>query len=80
VTHTPSTPVLDLRGLRCPLPVLRTRKAMAGLQPGAELVVLSDDPLAALDIPNFIRESGGRTIAAEQLGRAWRFVLAKGAR
>ena len=48
----------DLRGLKCPLPVLRTRKALAGMQPGDVLVVACTDPLAGIDIPNLLRETG----------------------
>lgn len=50
--------VLDLRGLRCPLPALKTRKALTGLAPGDLLVVECTDPLAAIDIPNLLRETG----------------------
>ena len=50
--------VLDLAGLKCPLPALKTRKALAGLQAGDVLVVISTDPLAGIDIPNLIRETG----------------------
>ena len=49
---------LDLRGLKCPLPALRTRKALSRLQPDATLVVECTDPLAEIDIPNLIRETG----------------------
>ncbi len=49
---------LDLRGLKCPLPALRTRKALSRLQPGATLVVECTDPPAEIDIPNLIRETG----------------------
>jgi tRNA 2-thiouridine synthesizing protein A len=49
---------IDLRGLKCPLPALRTRKALSRLQPGAALVVECTDPLAAIDIPNLVRETG----------------------
>jgi tRNA 2-thiouridine synthesizing protein A len=48
----------DLRGLKCPLPVLRTRKALAGLAPGDVLVVSCTDPLAGIDIPNLLRQTG----------------------
>jgi tRNA 2-thiouridine synthesizing protein A len=48
---------LNLRGLKCPLPALKTRKALAGLEPGAVLVVECTDPLAAIDIPNLITET-----------------------
>jgi tRNA 2-thiouridine synthesizing protein A len=50
--------ILDLRGLKCPLPELRTRKALSRLAPGALLVVECTDPLAAIDIPNLVRQTG----------------------
>ena len=49
--------VLDLRGLRCPLPALKARKVLATLNPGDRLVIECTDPLAAVDIPNLIRET-----------------------
>ncbi len=49
---------LNLRGLKCPLPALRTRQALKGLAPGDMLVVECTDPLADLDIPNLVRETG----------------------
>lgn len=50
--------VLDLRGLKCPLPALRVRKALRGAAPGALLQVECTDPLAVIDIPNLVRETG----------------------
>lgn len=50
--------VLDLKGLKCPLPVLHTRKALQRLAPGARLKVLCTDPMAAIDIPHLIHETG----------------------
>jgi tRNA 2-thiouridine synthesizing protein A len=49
---------LDLRGLKCPLPALKTRKALTRLVSGDELVVECTDPLAGIDIPNLLRETG----------------------
>jgi tRNA 2-thiouridine synthesizing protein A len=49
---------LDLRGLKCPLPALRTRKALKGMVPGDIVVVDCTDPLAAIDIPNLINQTG----------------------
>jgi tRNA 2-thiouridine synthesizing protein A len=49
---------IDLRGLKCPLPALRTRKALSRLPAGAVLVVECTDPLADIDIPNLVRETG----------------------
>ena len=48
---------LNLRGLKCPLPALKTRKALRGLSPGDVLVVECTDPLAAIDIPNLLQET-----------------------
>ncbi len=50
--------VLNLRGLKCPLPVLRTRKALRHMSPEGILVVECTDALAAIDIPNLLRETG----------------------
>jgi tRNA 2-thiouridine synthesizing protein A len=47
-----------LRGLKCPLPALLARKALAALEPGAVLTVLADDPMAAVDIPHMCHGEG----------------------
>ena len=49
---------LDLRGLKCPLPALLAKKALARLVPGAVVTVLADDPLAAVDIPHMCHGEG----------------------
>ena len=49
---------LNLRGLKCPLPALRTRKALSGLPADSVLIVECTDPLAAIDIPNLLRQTG----------------------
>jgi tRNA 2-thiouridine synthesizing protein A len=49
---------LDLSGLKCPLPVLRTRKALRSMSPGDRIQVVCTDPLAAIDLPNLVRETG----------------------
>ncbi len=49
---------IDLRGLKCPLPALRARKTLAAMASGDVLVVQCTDPLAAVDIPNLLRETG----------------------
>ena len=53
-----SETTLDLRGLRCPLPALKTRKALTALAAGDRLVVECTDPLSTLDIPNLISQTG----------------------
>lgn len=49
---------VSLRGLKCPLPALRTRKLLAGMASGDELTVECTDPLSAIDIPNLLRQTG----------------------
>ncbi|ACL62030.1 sulfurtransferase TusA family protein [Methylobacterium nodulans] len=71
---------LDLRGLKCPLPVLRTRKALRGLSPGARLVVRCTDPLAAIDIPHLLHETGDRLDAATVADGILTFEIRRGER
>jgi tRNA 2-thiouridine synthesizing protein A len=66
---------LDLRGLKCPLPALLTRRALRRLPPGAVVAVLCTDPLAGVDIPNLVRETGDVLVAAERASTGWRFVI-----
>lgn len=49
---------LDLRGLKCPLPALKTKKALAGLPAGGAVEVVCTDPMAAIDIPHLVAEAG----------------------
>jgi tRNA 2-thiouridine synthesizing protein A len=49
---------LDLRGLKCPLPALLAKKALARLAPGAVLTVLASDPMAVVDIPHMCHGEG----------------------
>jgi tRNA 2-thiouridine synthesizing protein A len=48
---------LNLRGLKCPLPALKTRKALVGLLPGDIIVVECTDPLSVIDIPALLNET-----------------------
>ncbi|PPD13789.1 MAG: response regulator SirA [Methylobacterium sp.] len=68
---------LDLLGLRCPLPALKTRKALKSLAPGTVLVVTANDPLAGLDIPNLIRETGDRLESTVQDDQKLTFRIVK---
>jgi tRNA 2-thiouridine synthesizing protein A len=49
---------LDLRGLKCPLPAMRVRKALSSVKSGDVIVVECTDTLAAIDIPNLLRQTG----------------------
>jgi tRNA 2-thiouridine synthesizing protein A len=71
---------LDTLGLKCPLPALKTRRALAKLEAGALLEVAADDPLAAIDIPHLVRELGDELVAASEESARMRFVIRKGGR
>jgi len=75
---TAATVHLDLRGLACPLPVLKTRKALAGMPAGARLSVDTTDPLAKIDIPNLCRQDGHRLIEVTEEGGVFRLVIERG--
>ncbi|WP_198912262.1 sulfurtransferase TusA family protein [Parvularcula mediterranea] len=49
---------LDLRGLRCPIPVIRLEAAMRALPQGTTIEVLADDPIARVDLPHAARSAG----------------------
>lgn len=69
---------LDARGLACPLPVLKARKALQALTAGGRLLVDATDPMSAVDIPHFCKESGHRLIASDRQGDLFRFLIQKG--
>jgi tRNA 2-thiouridine synthesizing protein A len=50
--------ILNLRGLKCPVPALRVRRMLSNLKAGDLLVAECTDPLAAIDIPNLLRQTG----------------------
>jgi tRNA 2-thiouridine synthesizing protein A len=69
---------LDARGLLCPLPVLKTRKRIMALPPGAVLRVLADDPAAVVDMPHFCAEAGHELVSqAPAEGGARLYVIRK---
>ena len=72
-----TTTKLDLTGLKCPLPALKTRKALKALKPGDLLEVRCTDPLSMIDIPNLIRETGDKVEITERAGQGIVFIIEK---
>lgn len=70
--------VLDLRGLKCPLPVLKTRKHMRALASGTQIRIETTDPLAVIDIPHYCREDGHQLISSAPVEGGHVFVIEKG--
>ena len=70
--------VYDLKGLKCPLPVLRAKKRLAGMRPGSTLWLETTDPLAAIDLPAFCSDEGHRLIERETSGEGLRVLIERG--
>ncbi len=71
---------LDLKGLKCPLPALKTRKALQGLAPGDEIEVVCTDPLAVIDIPHLVNTVGDTLLGQSKSDVEIRFVIRREAR
>ena len=71
--------IYDLKGLKCPLPVLKAGRRLAGLKPGARLWLETTDPLAVIDIPAFCRDRGHQLVASEAQAGGHRFLVERGA-
>lgn len=72
-----ATEIYDLRGLKCPLPVLKTKKRLEQLPAGAMLWIETTDPLAVIDIPHFCSEQGHALEANEKTEGGHRFLIRK---
>ena len=68
---------LDARGLNCPLPILRAKKTLNGLQHGQILRVLATDPGAIKDFASFCKQTGNELISSEQNGSEYVFQIRK---
>ena len=68
----------DLRGLKCPLPVLKARRRLQRLSPGEDLIVTTTDPLAVIDIAHMCNEDGHRLLETQETGDGHRFHIRKG--
>ena len=68
---------INLRGLKCPLPALRTRKALTTMATGDVLVVECTDPLAAIDIPNLINQTGDTLEGTSRADKVLTFRIRK---
>ena len=67
--------VLDAKGMNCPLPILKTKKALQTMQPGGLLEVLATDPGAVADFESFCRQTGNQLVSSTKDGDVFKFVL-----
>ena len=72
-----SETILDVKGLTCPLPVLKANKALRGMAAGARLTVLATDPASVADFNAFCRETGHALVAFSEDQGSYRFVIRK---
>lgn len=72
---TDQTRELDLRGLKCPLPALFAKRALSRAQPGEKLLVVADDPMAAIDVPHMCRQEGYEVVSLAREGDVTRITL-----
>ena len=77
VESAPPQTTLDLTGLKCPLPALKTRKALKSVKPGDLLEVHCTDPLSVIDIPSLIRETGDKIEITERTEQRIVFLIEK---
>ena len=73
----PESVVIDVRGLKCPLPVLKTDRRMRDFSAGTRFIVLTTDPMAAIDLPHFCSENGHSLLATHRDGDVLRFEIEK---
>ncbi len=69
---------IDARGMICPLPVLRARKRLLAMAPGAILRLRATDPAAIVDVPHFCREAGHDLLATSGDGAATAYFIRRG--
>ena len=74
-THT-----LDARGLNCPLPILRTKKAIAALSSGEILEITASDPGSVKDLDSFCSQTGHEMVSSEEIERRILFQNSQGLR
>ena len=67
--------VIDARGHHCPVLTLKLQKAMERMAPGARARLLTDDPMAKVDVPHFCNEAGHTLISAEPFEAAVAFTV-----
>jgi len=68
---------LDLRGLRCPQPVLRAKKALRSIPIGGTLILECTDPLTVIDVPHFCNQTGHTLSAQRRKGKLFIFKIVK---
>ncbi|HEB75199.1 MAG TPA: sulfurtransferase TusA family protein [Nitrospirae bacterium] len=69
--------VLDTKGLNCPMPVLKTKKALDGIESGQVLEVIATDPGSKSDIPALLKRLGHELVETREEGGVISFLIRK---
>ncbi|OEJ66870.1 sulfurtransferase TusA family protein [Magnetovibrio blakemorei] len=73
-----ATQTLDTKGMNCPLPILKTKKAMKDLATGETLEVLSTDPGSVKDMEAFCKSTGNKLLSSNDNGGVFTYEIEKG--
>jgi len=73
-----TTETLDTKGLNCPLPILKTKKAIKGLESGQTLEVLATDPGSVKDFDAFCKSTGNKLVESGETDGVYSFIIEKG--
>jgi tRNA 2-thiouridine synthesizing protein A len=68
---------LDARGLNCPLPILRTKKALTDMTSGQVLRIVATDPGAVRDFQAFAKQTGNELLSSEEANKEFTFLMRK---
>jgi tRNA 2-thiouridine synthesizing protein A len=69
---------LDITGLYCPLPILKTKQVISNLTNNKRLLVITSDPSFYIDCKVYLRQSGNKLLKSWQVGRKFYYLLSKG--
>ena len=67
--------IYDLRGLNCPMPVLKIRKRLSEMAGGETLIAETTDPLAVIDIPHFCKQYDHTFVSCDKIDGGHRFTI-----
>ena len=70
---------LDASGLNCPLPILRAKKAIAGMEAGQTLLIVATDPGSVKDFEAFCKQTGNELVSSGEEGGKFTFLIKKAA-
>lgn len=74
---TDNLQTLDARGLNCPLPILKTKKAMNAMEAGDLLEIIATDPGSVKDLDAFCTQTGNEMLSSEEAGGEFKFRIRK---